>query len=224
MCDLVKLEEGYTLPPEVTLDSTTLYDPPQNICLKYEKSYIRLKRLPTTAQIPVQYFKNEGLPDGIFNFIFTRDKSLTAAPIENGFEIGVKHKHLALQVQTRTVVASGEMMKSGNMIQFNLSSGTFMKDFMTRVLEQKCDNELIKKTVELFKLYYPRYKVQFVSQTFINLTDVPLKREHLLKYANAGYEIRLYSMKKNCVVEEGSYTLFQSAARRKTRRRKSRKN
>lgn len=41
MCDIEKLQQGFVIS---SFDTTTLYEPPSNICLRYEKSYIRLKR------------------------------------------------------------------------------------------------------------------------------------------------------------------------------------
>ena len=167
------------------------------------------------------FFQNNQLPDGIFNFVFTVDRSLFAAPLENAFEFGAKHKHVAAFARARSILSAGEMLKSGGTIQFNLSSGTFMKDFMITTLEQKCNTELVAHTIELFKLYYPHLNIQYATRTFLTLTELPLKREHLVKYANAGYEVRLYSQKKACMEESGPYTLFQRASRRKTRRRRS---
>lgn len=217
MCDLSKLEKGYDIPPNFSFDAFE----PANVCLKYEANYVRLKKRPTSS-FQVFYFQNNQLPDGIFNYIFTGDKTLIAAPLENEFEIASKHKHIAIYGKAKTILASGEMLKRDNTIQFNLSSGTFMKDFMITTLDGKCNNELVAKALELMKRYYPSHAIQFVTRSFITATELPLKREHILKYANAGYEIRLYPTKKSCMAEDGPYVVYQSASRRKTLRRKRR--
>ena len=218
MCDLPKLQKGYTIPSNFSVD---IFEP-ANVCLKYDSSYIRLKRNPS-ASLDVKYFENERLPDGIFNFIFTEDNTLIASPLENAFEIASKHKHIALFKRASNILSAGEMVKFGKTLQFNLMSGTFMKDFMLNTLSGLCKNELIQRTIELFQLYYPTYKIEFITSSFITAKYLPLKREHILKYKQAGYEVRLYPTKKACVAEEGVYTTYQDASRRKTRRRKTSK-
>lgn len=216
MCDLSKLEKGYSIPSDFSFD---IFEP-ASVCLKYDSSYIRLKRNPT-ASLDLQYFQNEHLPDGIFNFIFINDNTLIAAPLENAFEIGSKHKHIAIQKKGSNILSAGEMMKVGKTLQFNLMSGTFMKDFMLNTLAGLCKNELIQRTIKLFQLYYPMYKIEFITRSFITAKSLPLKREHVIKYKQAGYEVRLYPSKNACVLEEGPYTIFQDGSRRKTLRRRT---
>ena len=217
MCDLTKLEKGYDIPSGFSFDAFE----PANVCLKYETTYVRLKKAKN-SMFGVNYFRNNQLPDGVFNYIFTEDKTLIAAPLENAFEIASKHKHVAMYGKAKSILASGEMLKRDNTIQFNLSSGTFMKDFMTVTLEGKCNNEIVARAVELIKQYYPSHAIQFVTRSFITATELPLKKEHVQKYASAGYEIRLYPTKKACMAEDGPYNVYQFASRRKTYRRKRR--
>jgi hypothetical protein len=223
MCDTKTLEEGYSIPSTISYDNVNLYESAPKTCIRFEGSFALLKRRSNNIQLQLTFFKNQFLPDGYFNYVFSADGTLHAAPLENEFEVGSKHKHIALESNIKRVIAAGEMLKSGNLIQFNLSSGTFMKEFMVTTLKGQCNNELIQKTIQLFKQYYPSFRIEFVTRSFITLKDIPLTREHVLKYVKAGYEVRLYSSKKACVDEIGPFTLFQSAAKRKTRRLHRRK-
>lgn len=96
-----------------------------------------------------------------------------------------------------------------------------MKDFMLKTLDGKCNNQLVEHTRQLFASHYPTYSIEYTTSLFITDAIVPLKHEHLIKYLNAGYEARIYSMKKLCLEESGPYTTFQTSGKRKTFKSKS---
>jgi len=63
------------------------------------------------------------LPNGIYTYVILRDGTTSFGHPLDSWEIGTRHAHLA---HGRTVVGSGELVKSNAAIKLNLLSGTFM--------------------------------------------------------------------------------------------------
>lgn len=196
-CDVERLKRGFTLDEEIQVNESEIYDPPE-MCMKYENQRVRVLKSKGEVQLNVKYFTKIDLPNGIFTYIFTPDETFLASPMENLLEIGSKHKFLAFKAKTRTALSAGELIKIDGKIQFNLFSGTFMQEFMINTLQNKCSNEMIERTKQLFQKSFPTLQIENTTTAFNKESIIPLKKEHLLKYVSAGYEVRIYQNVQAC--------------------------
>lgn len=77
------------------------------------------------------------LPDGVYLYLIeynpeTNRYHKSFVRVHNLLEAGSRHFQLPIRNQNRIIVAAGEMSKEGRVIKFNLESGTYTKNLMTK--------------------------------------------------------------------------------------------
>ena len=77
------------------------------------------------------------LPDGVYLYLIeynpeTNRYHKSFVRVHNLLEAGSRHFQLPIRNQNRIIVAAGEMSKEGRVIKFNLESGTYTRNLMTK--------------------------------------------------------------------------------------------
>jgi hypothetical protein len=77
------------------------------------------------------------LPDGVYLYLIeynpeTNRYHKSFVRVHNLLEAGSRHFQLPVRNQGRVIVAAGEMSKEGRVIKFNLESGTYTRNLMTK--------------------------------------------------------------------------------------------
>ena len=77
------------------------------------------------------------LPDGVYLYLIeynpeTKRYHKSFVRVHNLLEAGSRHFQLPTRNQGRVIVAAGEMSKEGRTIKFNLESGTYTRNLMTK--------------------------------------------------------------------------------------------
>jgi len=77
------------------------------------------------------------LPDGVYLYVIeynpeTNRYHKSFVRVHNLLEAGSRHFQLPIRNQNRIIVAAGEMSKEGRVIKFNLESGTYTRNIMTK--------------------------------------------------------------------------------------------
>jgi hypothetical protein len=77
------------------------------------------------------------LPDGAYLYLIeynpaTNRYHKSFVQVLNKLESGSRHFQLPIRNQGRVIIAAGELSKKGPVIEFNLESGTFTRNLMTR--------------------------------------------------------------------------------------------
>ena len=77
------------------------------------------------------------LPDGVYLYLIeynpeTNRYHKSFVRVHNLLEAGSRHFQLPIKNQNRIIVAAGEMSKEGRVIKFNLESGTYTRNLMTK--------------------------------------------------------------------------------------------
>jgi len=105
---------------------------------------------------------------------------------------------LAFVSGAERVLASGELKKTGNKIEFNLVSGTYMLKWMTSKLKKECNQQVQDQAASLFAAALPGMEITYKGEDFITDVYVPVTREQLNSYLDAGYEVRLFDDERVC--------------------------
>ena len=79
------------------------------------------------------------LPDGVYLYVIeynpeTNRYHKSFVRVHNLLEAGSRHFQLPIRNQNRIIVAAGELSKEGRVIKFNLESGTYTKNLMTKTV------------------------------------------------------------------------------------------
>lgn len=162
-------------------------------CMTYNGMFVRLERGDPRLFRPVSLDKGG---DGVYTYLFDQDGRFLSARVSNLFEIGSLHLTLAYEGKVKHILAAGELKKNGDKIEFNLLSGTFMKPWMTDDLEGECDEEVQKLAEELFQ--NAGMNAVYVDKPFITAKNVPISKEQLDSYVDAGFEVKLFKDKIAC--------------------------
>jgi len=77
------------------------------------------------------------LPDGVYLYLIeynpeTNRYHKSFVRVHNLLEAGSRHFQLPIRNQNRIIVAAGELSKEGRVIKFNLESGTYTRNLMTK--------------------------------------------------------------------------------------------
>ena len=80
------------------------------------------------------------LPDGVYLYLIeynpeTKRYHKSFVRVHNLLESGSRHFQLPTRNQGRVIVAAGELSKEGRVIKFNLESGTYTRNLMTKTIE-----------------------------------------------------------------------------------------
>jgi hypothetical protein len=165
----------------------------RNQCLKYEAYYVRLEGGDPRKLRPIPM---EVGGDGIYTFLFDQTRRLHTAKVSNQFEIGSLHLTLAYEGNVKSVLAAGEMKKTGNKVVFNLLSGTYMKPWMAEVDD---DMSIREQALELFQ--EAGIDAVYTDSPFITAKHVPVTKEQLHSYVDAGFTVKLFTDRKTCMLE-----------------------
>lgn len=243
-----EFKQGATVEP--ALDPSTFYITGRD-CTQFEGKYLKVLN-PRDVTLDARVLVDTPLEDGTYTYIVDQDEKVCAVKVDNVLEIAAKHGFLAYKVNASRVLVSGECRKAGTNIEYNVLSGTFMQHWMQDDLRGECDVAVQERAAEFIQKANPGAVVTYTSKMLVSKEALPVLREHLDKYVDAGYEVRLYSSSKGCfaspqAVEQTmkiynklpptdklildlheklrlskDYTLYTKAGRRKTRRRNPR--
>lgn len=180
---------------EDTIDDLDAYKI-RNQCLTYNGMFVRLDDGDPRKLRPVSM---EQGGDGIYTYLFDQDRKIHTAKVSNQFEIGSLHLTLAYEGKVKSVLAAGEMKKTGNRIEFNVLSGTFMKPWMEVDLEGEHGEEVQSQAQSLFE--EAGLTAVYTDKAFITAKNVPITKEQLDMYVDAGFQVKLYPNRKACMVE-----------------------
>jgi hypothetical protein len=223
-------------------------------CTPFEGKFLKVLN-PRDVKLEARVLIDTPLEeDATYTYIVDQNEKLCAVKVDNVLEIAAKHGFLAYKVNTSRVLVSGECRKTGTNIEFNVLSGTFMQHWMADVLRGECDAAVQARAAAFIQKANPGAVVAYTSKMLVSKESLPVLREHLDKYVDAGYEVRLYSTAKGCFTIPGAveqtmkiyeklpptdklivelqeklrlskdYTLYAKAGRRKTRRTNGRKS
>lgn len=165
----------------------------RNQCMTYNGMFVRLDGGDPRLFRPIPM---EQGGDGIYTYLFDQDGKFHSAKVSNQFEMGSLHLTLAYEAKANHVLASGELRKTGDKIEFNLLSGTFMKPWMMYDLEGECNAEVQKLAEELFAK--AGMNAVYVDEMFITAKNVPVSKEQLDSYLDAGFQVKLFKDKRSC--------------------------
>jgi hypothetical protein len=186
------ISKGYVI--EGKIDDLDAYKV-RNQCLTYNGMFVRLEGGDPRKLRPIPI---EQGGDGIYTFLFDQNRSLHTAKVSNQFEIGSLHLTLAYEGQVTHVLAAGEFKKTGNRVEYNLLSGTFMKPWMDE-MEHEYDDDIQKQAQTLFE--DAGMTAVYTDKAFITAKNVPVTKEQLDTYVDAGFEVRLFENRKYCQIE-----------------------
>jgi hypothetical protein len=186
------ISKGYAI--EDTIDDLEAYKV-RNQCLTYDGKYVRLENGDPRKLKPIPMEKG---CDGIYTYIFDQNQKLHTAKVGNQFEIGSLHLTLAYEGKITHVLAAGELKKTGNSVEYNMLSGTFMKPWMED-LDHEYDEEIQQQAQSLFEK--TGISATYVPKAFITGKNVPVAKEQLDSYKAAGFEVRLYTNRKYCFLQ-----------------------
>lgn len=181
--------KGYAI--SNTIDDLDAYKV-RNQCLTYNGKFVRLEGGDPRKIRPIPI--EEG-GDGIYTFLFDQNQKLHAAKVGNQFEMGSLHLTLAYEGKVKSVLAAGEMKKTGNSIEYNLLSGTFMKPWM----EEESEEEIQQQAQTLFE--QAGFSASYIDKAFITGKNVPVTKEQLDSYKAAGFQVKLFENRKYCQIE-----------------------
>jgi hypothetical protein len=99
-------------------------------------------------------------------------------PIINLLENGARHFQLPTHTEGRVIVAAGELVKKGRVVEYNLESGTYTRNLMTVTNSFKINRSVYRNIVEnAFRNARPT--LEFKNQ--ILAPQVPARLRNLLK-------------------------------------------
>jgi hypothetical protein len=112
------------------------------------------------------------LPDGVYLYVIeynpeTNRYHKSFVRVHNLLEAGSRHFQLPTRNQGRVIVAAGELSKEGRVIKFNLESGTYTRNIMTKVM-----NYMGEANTENLK---GKNKKEIVEAKFIRLVKNALR-------------------------------------------------
>jgi hypothetical protein len=158
----------------------------RNQCMTYNGMFVRLEGGDPTLFRPVGIEKGG---DGIYTYLFDQNEKLHTAKVANQFEMGSLHLTLAYESKE----------KKGDTVRFNLLSGTFMKPWMMYDLEEQCNEEVQKLAQELFTK--AGMNATYTDEAFITGKNVPVTKEQLDSYVDAGFQVKLYKERRSCMMD-----------------------
>ena len=185
------ITQGYTIETPYTVSDAYKI---RKQCLKYDTFFVKLEGGDPKKFHPVSM---EQGGDGIYTYVFDQDKRLHTGKVSNQFELGTIHRALAYEGNVKRVLASGELRKTGNRVEFNLLSGTFMLPWMTDTLAGKYDKEVQVQTRQLFETV--GLEAEYTDKPFITEELVPVTKEQLDAYVDAGFQVKLFKDRKLCL-------------------------
>ena len=144
------------------------------------------------------------LPDGVYLYLIeynpeTNRYHKSFVRVHNLLEAGSRHFQLPIRNQNRIIVAAGEMSKEGRVIKFNLESGTYTKNLMTKTigymanantnnLKGKTPKEILEsKYIRLVKNALRNMNANKNYTTNILIPKIPGSLQNLLNRGNLSF-------------------------------------
>lgn len=153
-------------------------------------------------------------PDTI-SFVATRTKS--------ALEVGTLHKAIGRAVRAHKIHGGGELRKTGNRIEYNTLSGTYVSKWLeSREKKRYCLPAELEETIQnKFKELFPEYELILNSTTYI-VNTLPLLPDDLAEYGRAGFFVEVFD--DNIACKEREKTIIkQILDERRAKRGKGRK-
>ena len=129
------------------------------------------------------------LPDGVYLYLIeynpeTNRYHKSFVRVHNLLESGSRHFQLPIRNQGRIIVAAGELSKEGRTIKFNLESGTYTKNLMTKTKNRGLTNA---NYVRLVKNALRNMNAEKNYVTNILIPKIPGSLQNLLTRGNLSF-------------------------------------
>ena len=135
--------------------------------------------------------------DGVYTWLLYSDEDsdvirFVCTEVVSPFEIGTRHQSMAYnaRVQAYKIYGGGELIKTGDTIQFNILSGTYSKPLVL-------DKREINAIVTSFKLYFPQADYDDSGDSYIHKVTT-VSDELLNVYKKYGYIVRFFDTYNEC--------------------------
>lgn len=147
--------------------------------------------------------------DGVYTWIFystaeNPDKILfVATRTKSALEVGTQHKSIGRAVRANKIHGGGELRKTGNRIEYNTLSGTYVSKWLeTRQKKRYCLPAELEETIQnKFKELFPEYELILNSTTYI-VNTLPLLPDDLTEYERAGFFVEVFDDIVTCKERE----------------------
>jgi len=138
-------------------------------------------------------------PDGVYTWILS-EKGFFANRVHSALELGTLHLNLAEHSASSHIHGAGECAKTGDTIEYNTLSGSFMVPLLRKYSEneQAPIEERVHTFMETMFRTMGFVSITRVDKTFIRKETMPLTEDELAMYARAGYIIYLYDADTKC--------------------------
>lgn len=128
------------------------------------------------------------LPDGVYLYLIeynpeTNRYHKSFVRVHNLLEAGSRHFQLPIRNQNRIIVAAGEMSKEGRVIKFNLESGTYTRNLMTKTKNYMTNTNYIR----LVKNALRNMNANKNYVTNILIPKIPGSLQNLLNRGNVSF-------------------------------------
>jgi hypothetical protein len=128
------------------------------------------------------------LPDGVYLYLIeynpeTNRYHKSFVRVHNLLESGSRHFQLPIRNQNRVIVAAGELSKEGRVIRFNLESGTYTRNLMTKTKNYMTNANYIK----LVKNALRNMNANKNYVTNILIPKIPGSLQNLLNRGNVSF-------------------------------------
>ena len=129
------------------------------------------------------------LPDGVYLYLIeynpdTNRYHKSFVRVHNLLESGSRHFQLPIKNQNRIIVAAGEMSKEGRVIKFNLESGTYTRNLMTKTKNRGVTNT---NYIRLVKNALRNMNANKNYITNILIPKIPGSLQNLLNRGNVSF-------------------------------------
>jgi hypothetical protein len=130
------------------------------------------------------------LPDGAYLYLIEYNPATNMyhksfVLVLNKLESGSRHFQLPIRNQGRVIVAAGELSKKGSQIIFNLESGTYTRNLMTKTRRYMGEANYIKLVRNALRTNRPG--VNFTVVKNILVPEIPGNLRNLLARGNVSF-------------------------------------
>lgn len=128
------------------------------------------------------------LPDGVYLYLIeynpeTNRYHKSFVRVNNLLESGSRHFQLPTRNQGRVIVAAGELSKQGTNVIFNLESGTYTRNLMTKTKNYMTNKNYIALVKNALKNSIP--SVNYINKVLI--PPIPGSLKNLVKRGNVSF-------------------------------------
>lgn len=128
------------------------------------------------------------LPDGVYLYLIeynpvTNRYHKSFVRVHNLLESGSRHFQLPIRNQERVIIAAGELSKSGSKVVFNLESGTYTKNLMTKTRNYVSETNYVALVKNALRNSVP--KMNYVKNILI--PQIPGSLQNLVARGNVSF-------------------------------------